>query len=58
MSNSFSCEVELEKLAEKLHDEAYDLEKAVEILKTLRESENHKDEIKSAKQRARSWMRS
>ena len=57
MSSSYGAESSLRELASKLHDEAYDLEKAADVLKVLRDSEEHQAEIKSAKSWAKDWMK-
>jgi division protein CdvB (Snf7/Vps24/ESCRT-III family) len=56
MSSSYNCEVELRRIAEDLHTQAYDLEKAAEVLETIRTTEGVADKIKSAKNWAKSWM--
>lgn len=56
MSSSFSCEEELMKLADELHKQAYDLEKATETLRILRNSQEIQDRIKAAKEWAKKWM--
>lgn len=56
MSSSWSCEMDVRKLADKLHAEAYELEQIAETLRILRESESHQVEISKAKEWAKSWL--
>lgn len=58
MSDSYSCENKLREIASQLHAEAYDLEKAADILKLLRDSDERLAEIKQARQWAKDWMKS
>ena len=58
MSSSYNCEEELRRLAEELHRKAYSLEEAAETLKTLRDSNEIENKIKSAKQWAKQSMES
>lgn len=57
MSSSYSVECELRALAEELHAQAYDLEKAAEVLETLRTSSDLKERVDSAKRWAEGWMK-
>lgn len=57
MSNSYSCEEELRRLAQELHDKVYELESAADVLKTLRESPEIEEKIISAKRWAKGWMK-
>lgn len=57
MSSSWNCEQELRNLAQELHRQAYDLENAAEILATLRNSDDIKERIASARRRAKEWMK-
>jgi hypothetical protein len=48
--------MELRNLAEELHREAYDLERAADVLRILREYP-HKDKVQSARAWAKWWMK-
>lgn len=56
MTTSYSAESELRTLAEELHAQAYELEKAADVLRTLRECDDMKERIESAKQWAKDWL--
>ena len=57
MSTSWNCEQDLRDLATKLHADAYDLEKAADVLAVLRDAENRSAEIAAAKRYAKDWMK-
>lgn len=60
MSSSYGCELELRDMAEKLHGEAYDLEKAADLLEELRNEDNYKereDKLGSLKKWAKDWLK-
>ena len=60
MSTSLSCETELREIADELRSQAYDLEKAADVLQVLRDEEKSKEmreKIKSAKEWAKGWMK-
>lgn len=57
MSTSYNCEGKLRELADKLHDKAYELEKAADVLRVLREADDFKLDIIEAKKWAKDWMR-
>lgn len=57
MSSSYSCETKLREMALDLHNQAYELEQAADVLRTLRENEHLKEEIKCAKNWAKDWMK-
>jgi len=57
VSSSYSCESKLRELAQELHRQAYELEQAADTLKTLRDTENMKDELAAAKAWAKDWMK-
>ena len=56
MSSSWNTEEILKEQAEKLHDMAYKLEEAVEILRSTREDGDVVAEYKENVKRAKSWM--
>ncbi len=57
MSSSYSCECELRDLAEKLHQQGYELEQAADVLRVLRDSSEIQENIRKAKEWARGWMK-
>ena len=57
MSNSWNTEEELRRLSSELYEMASDLDKAVEILRDMRETEGIKEKVRSLKERAASWMK-
>ncbi len=57
MSSSWACEEELKRLAEELHLRAKELERAAEVLETLRNSDELENAIKKAKAWAKDWMK-
>lgn len=57
MGESYGAEERLRELASKLRQEADELEQAADVLRTLRDSDEHVEEIKAAKEWAKSWMR-
>lgn len=56
MSTSYGCEEKLRNLASKLYDQAHELEKAADILRSLRDYEDTQGEIESVKRVAKEWM--
>ncbi len=57
MSSSFDCETKLRNLADELHGQAYELEQAADVLKTLRNADSLKEQIEKAKKWAKDWMK-
>ena len=57
MSTSHNAESKLRELAAELHQKAYELEKAADVLKVLRDSCEYEQEIKDAKEWAKRWMK-
>jgi hypothetical protein len=57
MGDSYECEDELRKLAEKLRVEATELEHAADVLATLRDTQMHQTTLQHARAWAKSWMR-
>ena len=57
MSTSLSCETWMRELAKKLHDQAYELERAADVLQILREKCDYKTEIQTAKEWAKDWLK-
>ena len=58
MSDSYSAEQNLIKLAEELEAQAANLRRAAEVLNVLRNSNEQQNSIKDAKEWAKSWMKS
>jgi len=56
MSSSWNTETILKEHAEELHDMAYKLEEAVEILRSTREDGDVIEQYKANVKRAKSWM--
>lgn len=59
MSDSYSCELGLRKIADEMHSEAYRLEEVADLLLALREQENTMERIKKIqglKQWALQWL--
>jgi len=56
MSNSWNTEQILTEQAERLHEMAYKLEEAVEILRSTREDGDVVSEYKENVKRAKTWM--
>lgn len=57
MSSSYSCEQELRKIAEKLYEQASELEQAADTLRSLRDDEDATERLESAKRWAKDWMK-
>ena len=56
MSNSWNCETEMRKLANELHEKAWDLEKGADALRDLREAEMYEGKIAETKAWAKKWF--
>jgi hypothetical protein len=57
VTSSYSAEQELREIANRLRQEARELETAADVLRTLRECSQHKSEIQNAKRWAKGWMK-
>ena len=60
MSSSRDCQAELRRVAKDLHEKAYELEKAADVLETLEDEQDMdglKERIAHAKRWAKQWMK-
>jgi len=57
MNNSWGLESKLRDIVSDLHDKAYEVEKAADILRILRDSNNIEDDIESAKKWIKNWIK-
>ena len=57
MSSSWSTEQELRALSSELYSMIDALDKAADILRDMRETENIRERARSLKQRAKDWMK-